>query len=177
MTKPSDTRWLSNERAVHAVHESLPALVTTFEEIYNETGYAESHGVVSLLVKYKTVASVYMLCNVLHTVAKLQGFLQGKSIDNASVPAMVNGTITRLKELKDNTETSTWFKDHMNVFSDDSLLGSQNIIITFEEEASFIQQVYRPYIQSIIDHTNARLTSTNFISSMSMFDPRNISMT
>ena len=161
MTKPSDTRWLSRERAVRTVRESLPALVTTFEEIYNETGDAESHGVALLLVNYITVASIYMLCDVLHTVAKLQGSLQGKSIDIASVPAMVNGTITRLKELKDNTETSTWFKNHMNVFSDDSLLGSRNIIITSEEEASFIQQVYRPYIQSVIDHTNARLASTD----------------
>ena len=124
MTKPSDTRWLSRERAVRAVRESLPALVTTFEEIYNESGDTESHGIASPLVKYKTVASIYMLCDVLHTVAKLQGCLQTKSIDIASIPAMVNSTITRLKELKDNPDTSTWFKDHMNVFSDDALLGS-----------------------------------------------------
>ena len=155
ITKPSDTRWLSCERAVRAVRESLPALVTTFEEIYNETGDTESHGVASLLVKYKTVASVYTLCDVLHTVAKLQGSLQGKSIDIASVPAVVNSTITQLKELKDNTETSTWFKDHMNFLSDDSLLGSQKIIIT-SEEASFLQQVYWLYIQSVIDHTKCK---------------------
>ena len=124
MTKPSDTRWLSRERAVRAVRESLPALVTT---IYNESGDAESHGIASLLIKY-----LY----VLHTVARLQGYLQSKSIDIASVPAMVNGTITRLKELKDNTNSSTWFKDHMNVFSDNALLGSRNILITSEEKAS-----------------------------------------
>ena len=34
MQKPSDTRWLSRERAVSAVRRSLPALVSTFEEIY-----------------------------------------------------------------------------------------------------------------------------------------------
>lgn len=38
----------------------------------------------------------------------------------------------------------------MNVFSDDLLLGSQNTLITSEEKASFLQQVYRPYIQSVI---------------------------
>lgn len=177
MTKPSDTRRLSHERAVRAVRESLPALVTTFEEIYNESGDAESHGIASLLVKYKTVASIYMLCDVLHTVAKLQGCLQTKSIDIASVPAMVNSTITRLKELKDNPDTSTWFKDHMNVFSDDALLGSRNILLTSEDKASFIQQVYKPYIRSVIDHINARLASTDFISSMFVFDSRNLPTT
>ena len=40
MQKPSDTRWLARERAVRAVGKSLPALVSTFKEIYDETGDA-----------------------------------------------------------------------------------------------------------------------------------------
>ena len=43
MQKPSDTRWLARERAVHSVRRCLPALVTTFEEIYNDTGDAQAH--------------------------------------------------------------------------------------------------------------------------------------
>ena len=72
MQKPSDIRWLARERAVSAVRRSLPALVSTFQEIYAETGEAESHGIATLLVKYKTVACIYMLSDVLHIVAKLQ---------------------------------------------------------------------------------------------------------
>ena len=93
MAKPSDTHWLSRERAVHSVRQSLPTLVTTFEEIYSETGDAEAHGIATLLVMYKTVASIYMLCDVLHTVAKLQGSLQSKAIDFASVCGMVEASI------------------------------------------------------------------------------------
>ena len=94
MVKPSDTHWLSRERAVHAVHQSLPALVTTFEEIYNKTGDTEAHEIATLLNKYNTVACIYMLSDVLHTVAKLhvQGSLQGKEVDLASVPGMVRLT-------------------------------------------------------------------------------------
>ena len=69
MQKPSDTRWLARERAVHAVHKSLPALVSTFEKIYDETGDAEAHGIATLLTKYNTVTCIYMLSDVLHTVA------------------------------------------------------------------------------------------------------------
>ena len=54
-------------------------------DIYEETGDAEAHGIASLLTKYNTVACIYMLSDVLHTVAKLQG----KEVDLASVPAMV----------------------------------------------------------------------------------------
>ena len=60
MLKPSDTCWLAREQAMHAVRRSLLALVNTFEEIYEETGDAEAHGIASLLTKYNTVACIYM---------------------------------------------------------------------------------------------------------------------
>ena len=76
MIKPSDTSWLARERAVRAVRQSLPALVNTFEEIYEETEDAEVHGIASLSTKYNTVTCIYMVSDLLHTVAKLQGSLQ-----------------------------------------------------------------------------------------------------
>ncbi len=174
MQKPSDTHWLARERAVRAVRRSLPAIVSTFEEIYDETGDAEAHGIATLLTKYKTVACIYMLSDVLHTVAKLQGSLQGKEIDLASVPAMVDCTTKRLVELKENVNSSTWFKDHSLVFTDAAQLGAKNIMVTEEEKAVFLQKVYRPYLQSVVDHINARMQSTDLISSMSVFDPRHL---
>ena len=65
------------------------------------------------------MACIYMLSDVLHTVAKLQGSLQGKDIDLASVPAMVESTT---KELNESPKSSTWFKDHCLVFSDPAQL-------------------------------------------------------
>ena len=46
---------------VGVLGRSLPALVLTFEEIYEKTGDAEAHGIATLLAKYKTVACIYML--------------------------------------------------------------------------------------------------------------------
>ena len=134
MVKPSDTRWLSRERAVHAVRRSLPTLVTTFEEIYNEMGDAEAHRIATLLTKYNTVAYIYMLSDVLHTVSKLQGSLQGKEVDLA----MVESTLDRLKELKEDTNTTTWFKD---LFTDNMQLGDRNIDITNTMKTQFVQKV------------------------------------
>ena len=174
MQKPSDTRWLARERAVRSVRRCLPALVTTFEEIYNDTGDAQAHGIATPLVKYNTVASIYMISDVLHTVAKLQGSLQSKDIDLASVLVMVESTTHRLKELKDDPNSSTWFKDHCAVYSDTAQLGARNIEISDTMKSAFLQKVYRPYIQSVIDHINARMGSTDLLSSMSVFDPRHL---
>ncbi len=74
--------------------------------------YAEAFGISKILCTYKFVACLYMLCNVLHTVAKLQGSLQSKELDLAIVPVMVDSTVSRLVELKENPLSSTWFKDH-----------------------------------------------------------------
>ena len=78
VTKPRDTRWLARERCVRSVRQCLPALVRTFEEIYEESRDAEAYGLSKLLCTYKFVACLYMLCDVLHTVAKLQASLQTK---------------------------------------------------------------------------------------------------
>ena len=102
-------------------------MVSTFEEIYDEAGVAEAHGIAILLTKYKTVACIYMLCDVLHNVAALHASLQAKDIDLASLPAMVESTTKRLMELKENVNTCTWFKNHSSVFTDDVQLGAKKL--------------------------------------------------
>ena len=105
ITKPSDTRWLARERCVQAVRQSLPALVSTFNNIYEESGDAEAFGVTQLLCTYKFVACLYMLC---------------------------------------------------------------------DEKVSFLSKVYRPYIQSVIDHISNRMESCDIFSAFSIFDPVHI---
>ena len=100
-----------------------------------------------------------MLCDVLHTVAKLQGSLQTKDLDLSMVPMMVQTIVGRLRELKDHPSSSTCFKDHSQVFSDPKQLGQLEVQIT--ERKSFIQGVYNPYIQSVIDHITSRMQSSD----------------
>lgn len=112
-------------------------MVSIFGEIYDETGDAEVHGIATLLTKYKTVACIYMLSNVLHTVAILQESLQGKDIDLTSVPGMVDSTTKWLKDVN----SSTWFKDHSSVFTDIAQLGSKSIVVTQVEKSVSSQGV------------------------------------
>ena len=72
----------------------------TFEDIYKDKYDAEAHGIATLLTKYRTVACINKLSDVIHTVNKLQGSLQGKEIDLVIVPEMVESTAKRLGKLK-----------------------------------------------------------------------------
>ena len=98
--------------------------------------------------------------------SKHQGNLQAKEIDLASVPGMVDSITKWLQELKGMVRSITWFKDHSLVFTDNSQLGAKKIVVTEEEKAGFLQKVYRSYLQSVIDHINGRMESTDFLSSM-----------
>ena len=48
------------------------------------------------------------------------------------------------------------------------------VIITEEEQNLFLLKVYRPYVQSVVDHINRRMESTDLNSAMSIFDTRHI---
>ena len=67
VTKPSDTKRLARECCVQAVRQVLPTLVQTFKDICAESGDTETYGLSVFLCTY----NLYMLCDVLHTVAKL----------------------------------------------------------------------------------------------------------
>ena len=138
--KPSDTRWLARERCVRAVRQTLPALVATFEKIHDDCGDAEAFGIAKLMCTYKFVACLYMLCDVVHTVAKLQGSLQSKVLDLATVPILVQSTISRLTEIKEILSSSTWFKDHVHVsvFTDPCQLGTRKIIASETDQETFL---------------------------------------
>ena len=51
---------------------------------------------------------------------------------------MADSTTKWLKELKEMVSTSTWFKDHPLVFTDNLQLGAREIVVTEEEKAGFL---------------------------------------
>ena len=46
--------------------------------------------------------------------------------------------------------------------------------VELQEKAMFLQRVYCPYLQSVIDHIKVRMESSDLISSMSLFDPHHL---
>lgn len=64
-------------------------------------------GIAMHMCTYKFVACLYMICDVMHTVAKLQGSFQSKKLDLAAVTVIVKSTIIRLMEIKVVLSSST----------------------------------------------------------------------
>ena len=64
---------------------------------------------------------------------------------------MVQNILGRLKELKDHPTSSTWFKGHFLVFSNQNQLGQLDITISETDKETFTKRLHNPYIQSVID--------------------------
>ena len=84
---------------------------------------------------------------------------------------------TRRKELREDIASSTCFKEHSLVFTDNAQFEDKHIVLLEEKIEFLFQNVYRPYIQSVIDQINGSMISTELISAMSVFDPRHLPCT
>ena len=93
MLKPTDTRWLSHENTIRSVKRSYTAIVVTFEAIYEESGDADTHGLSLLLKILETAAFIYMLSEVLSSIARLCIALQTEGFDLVQLTSLVSSTL------------------------------------------------------------------------------------
>ena len=71
-----DVRWLSHERAVRAVRQTLPAIVISLEYEANNKSDAQAQGLAYFIQDYRFVASIYMLSDILPVLALLSRAFQ-----------------------------------------------------------------------------------------------------
>ena len=79
-----------------------------------------------------------------------------------------------LQELKEHPATSTWFKDHLKVFTETSQSSLRDVSVSEADKTSFLSRIYRPYIATecdIIYHISSRMESSDIFSAFSIFDP------
>ena len=94
--KPSDTRWLSHEHCVKAIHKELPPLLQTLSQLYESSGDAEADGIYVLLASVNGVSSSYPLSEVFSALALLNVFMQKKIADFSKLPFVLKSTLDHL---------------------------------------------------------------------------------
>ena len=89
--------------------------------------------------------------------------LQSKDLILVTISEMVKVTVNRLVELKEQPESTTWFKDNAAVFSDKVALGKK-FIVHEADRKSCMSSVYCSYIRSVIYNITSRLNSSDVFS-------------
>ena len=156
--------------------KELPALITTFQEFYEEFGDAEAYGLASVLNSYSGVATNVLLSVVLDLLAKLNGFMQWKATDFSKLPIVLQSITEEIKHLKD--EKAEWCT---LVETTVELLSEHNItlmhISTRGRHATtmveFRDSVAVPYIDVLLSNINAHFSNAvvKLLVSSSVFHP------
>ena len=100
MVRPSDTRWLSQERCIRAILKALPALITTLQEFYEESGDAEACGLASVLSSYSGVATNCSTLSSAGSSCQTQWIHATEGTDFSKLPIILQGIIEEIKHLK-----------------------------------------------------------------------------
>lgn len=103
MLKPTDTRWLSHENTIRSINI---ALVVSLQAIHKESSDAQAHGLAVLLKNVETVAAIYMLSEVLGSIARLCKSWQTKGFE---VPLAVSSTLQELYAIQVSLTDAVWY--------------------------------------------------------------------
>ena len=92
LTQAKDVRWLSHEKAVSNLMKCFTSVITSLEREAEEQNCAQAAGLVAFIKKYKFVAVLYILSDVLPPLTNLSHAFQRKEVDFTVVKALVQGT-------------------------------------------------------------------------------------
>ena len=76
-----DVRWLSHENAIKAVVRTLPSLLVSLDREASENGEPTAVGLYKFMKSYKSVASVYLLSDILPHLGRLSRIFQKENVD------------------------------------------------------------------------------------------------
>ena len=173
IVKSPDTRCLAHERCVRAVKASYSAIITTLDHIYSESHEPEALGIKKALCKKSTIADIYLLDYVLPQVAKLNRALQTENLDLSMICSLLDATLHSIDDAV--LSSSNWVLELLEAAQDlETAIEEQ---ITQEDISTFQEKIGQFFIHQLRDNITSHFTSSNVVSSFSIFDPRKVPAT
>ena len=173
IVKPSDTCWLAHERCVRAVKASYSAIITALDNIYSESHEPEALGIKKALCKKSTIAAIYLLDYVIPQVAKLSRALQTENLDLSMISSLLDATLHSIDDAV--LSSSNWVLGLLKAAQDlETAIKEQ---ITQDDISTFQEKIGQCFIHQLRDNITSRFTSSDMVSSFSIFVPRKVPAT
>ena len=170
LLEPSSTRWLSIERSVQRLKDCFVSVVLSLEREGTERSEAKAIGLSKLILEYRFVCTMLLLCDSLPHVTHLSKCFQVEDVDYSIIPAMLSSTITSLEKLMSTDGTNL-----ANLQAYLESLKQADISIVKQHnlgEIYFLEKIRKPYLKSLIDNLKTRFEDKSVISSFDLFDPK-----
>ena len=155
IAKPSYTRWLAHERCVKAVKASYGAIITALSDIHENTHEPEAFGLCKALIKWHTVAAMYVHARLL--IAKLSRTLQTEQLNLSMISSLVNATLCTLDDSL--LPSANWVLELLDDCK--QLEKATGIIVTLADIITFQEQAIKPFIAHLKENIFSYFSSSN----------------
>lgn len=167
LTQAKDVRWLSHEKAVGNLRKCFASVSTSLEREAKERNCAQAAGLVAFVKKYKFVAALYMLSDVLPPLANLSRAFQRKEVDFTVVKPLVQGTKATIDALL--MTPGEHFQSLSTVLPELRQFGVGQP--SDYEVQDFKKNVYEKYLIVLSRHITGRFPDVTLFEGFGIFDP------
>ena len=156
-----------------AVKASYSAIITALDHIYSESHESEALGIKKALCKKSTIATMYLLDYVLPQIAKLSRALQTENLDLSMIFSLLDATLHSIDDAV--LSSSNWVLELLEAAQDlETAIEEQ---ITREDISTLREKIGQCFIHQLRGNITSRFTSSDMVSSFSIFDPRKVPAT
>ena len=127
------------------VKENYIAIVTTLNNIYEETHQPEALGISKALSSKSTISAVYLLNYILPQVAKLSKTLQSEKLDLTVISSLVEATLYTLDDAL--SPAANWVLELEDM--KESLEEAAGVNITTSDIQNFQSRVGNPFVSTL----------------------------
>ena len=153
---------------MRAVKASYSAITTVLDHIYSESRESETLGIKKAFGKKSTIAAIYLLDYVLPQVTKLSRVLQTENLDLSMISSLLDATLHSIDDAV--LSLSNWVLKLLEAAQDlETAIEEQ---ITQEDISTFQENIGQCFIHQLRDNITSCFTSSDVVSSFSIFDPR-----
>lgn len=200
IVKMLEARWLSSERAVTALHESLASVITTMEDPKRKKdgkSAATGFGCAKVLRSFKFIATLELFRTVLPELAELSRVFQTRDLDFTAISSRVS--VTR-QSIEAKAQLASSVKDHLQALKsadakaaaalvppNDPLMHQINVRLEAlkgkgveirednETRRREFAAVRAQWLRALVDGLNRRFPAPQLFSDLAtLFDPKNL---
>ncbi|XP_078587207.1 zinc finger protein 862-like [Branchiostoma floridae x Branchiostoma japonicum] len=172
LKQPKDVRWLSHDAATDALYKSLPSVLVHLNQEMNK-GVAAANGLWSWLRTYKTIATLYLLCDVLPHMSALSKCFQQKRLDLTEIHNTVDRKKDVVRKARDQPLEELRLSKLDEELGPGGRLDGLDILVSERDRQEF-SSVRRQFIDNLLENLEERFPQTELLSAFGVLDPANL---
>ncbi|XP_030281580.1 zinc finger protein 862-like [Sparus aurata] len=167
MKNAVDTRWLSHDEACKALHKSLPVVLLSLDHEAKDN--VTAFGLLAWLKDYRTLATLYLLCDLLPHLSALSRCFQHAKINLLQIHSNVQTTVALVRTMREGMNGSRLSKLEQDLLAG-GRLAEFSISMSPELKLKWQKEVREPFIDRLLQNLQDRFDSTQLLSSFAILD-------